>query len=245
VAVLVQPGRGTQGATVTNANADAGNQWNTVTATGTGFTQTYDNAHTIHGNSTALKNHAAATTVQSGFYQWKASITATANAYARMYLWLSANPSVNARIFQFASGSAVIASSLLLLTTGALRTLNSSGSTIATTTGLVTLNAWNRIEFETTGISGSTGTVAARLYSGANLEGLTADTNGTLSTAAQAVTGTVNDVKYGIAQSATFPSTWDIWMNDLTFSDAAMPAPVGLLRPTMAAQQAVMRTAVY
>jgi hypothetical protein len=195
--LLAQPGNGTQGATVTNANASGGNQFDTVTKSGTGTTQTYDNAHIIHSNTTSLKNHIAAVS-STAFYQWKASITATNNAYGRIYIYVTANPSVNARIMQFNSGSNVAAAGLVLTTTGTIRTVNALGSTIATSTATVALNAWNRIELEVTGVSGSTGTVAARLYSGANLETATPDTGGTLSNAAQNVTGQVNDFRVGI-----------------------------------------------
>ena len=104
---------------------------------------------------------------------------------------------MNTRLLTAYQGSSAIAAGVFLTTTGTLQTRNSAGTVLATTTAVAPLNAWFRVELDVTGISGSTGAVAARLYSGANLETTTVDTGGSLSTGSTSVGGLVNEFRFG------------------------------------------------
>lgn len=215
---------GTNAATVSTTNSAGPNQLDATSLSGAGTTCTWDNAH-AHSGSTALKNHLP--TVAASVYQaWKASISPSpvANAYVRFYLYLTAYPTVTTRIVMF-TVVPNLRSALQITTTGTIRTLTSAGATIATTTAAVPLNAWCRIEYEVTGISGTTGAVAARMFSGANLETTTADTGGSLSNTGQTVGGTIDEVRFGHSSSVTMTTAWDTWYDDIAWSDTATPGP--------------------
>lgn len=225
---LIQTCEGANAATVTNANCTNPTQWDTVTKSGTGTTVTFDNAHVIHGRPTSIKSHYA--TVSSvAFYAWKATYgTTTANAYVRLYVYQTAVPSVSIRLCSLLSGAGVSAGSLNHAATGALRTNNSSGGTIASTTATIPLNQWVRVEWEITGIVGATGTSTARFYSGANLETNIPDANATLSNAGVACTGEVNEFRVNSSAAVVETSALDFWFQDIAFSDVGQPGPLNL-----------------
>lgn len=231
--ILRQPCNGTNAATVTTTNFKNGDFFDTVQTTGTGTTITFDNTQTIHSWGAAVKFHFAAA-ASTNYMAWKAKFSGqtTANAYARFYIYLTAYPTVNTRLGNFLSGSGVSCGTAMVTTTGTLRTTNSAGGTVATTTGTIPLNQWVRIEFEITGISGTNGTIAARMYSGSNLETTTADTNGSLSTSSSSLTGVVNEFRVATSASVTQTTAWDLIVSDVAFSDTAQPgvyaAPTGV-----------------
>lgn len=222
---LRQPCAGPNGSAVTNANATGGNQWNTAASTGAGTTNTYDNAATLHGNATAIKLHYP--TVSATAYEaWKASIpTPTANAYARFYIYRTADPSVaGTRISHMLSGLGVAAAAVQVTTGGKLRIIDSAGTNVGTTSASLATSAWSRVEWEITGISGSTGTITARFYKGVNLDGLVADE--TVSSAGAAVTGNVNEFRMGCSTAITQSTAWDAWFSDAAWSDTAQPSRI-------------------
>lgn len=222
---------GTSGVAITNANSLGPNQFTSITRTGTGTTSTWDNTH-VHSGVTAMLNSlaAVASTVYVDWSGLSISPTPVANAFVRFYVYLTAYPTVTTRISAFL-GAAVLRCSLQVTTTGTIRTVNSAGSVIATTTATIPLNGWTRIEFEVSGISGTTGTVNARMFSGANLETTNPDTNGTLSNSAQSVGGTVDDIRIGQSSSVTMTTAWNIWYDDIAFSDTTTPGPLAVFVP--------------
>lgn len=224
--LLQQPCAGSNGTNVSTSNATSGDQWNAVTPTGTGTTITYDNTQTIHGNATAIKLHFP-TVAAGAFTGWKASIPSPAsNAYARFYIYKTADPSVaGTRISHMMSGLGVSAAAIQITTGGKLRIINSAGTNVVTSTNSIPSNAWARVEWEITGISGSTGTITARFYSGANLDGSTADETIT-SGAGAAVTGQVNEVRYGNSSTTTQTVAWDLRISDCAWSDTSQPGPI-------------------
>lgn len=213
--------QGTSGATVPTTAIGAPNALDTSTVSGTGSTITFDSAH-AHAGTTSIHHHLA-TVASTAYEDWKASITtSTANAYSRFYLYLTAYPTVTTRIVAMLSGAS-LNGSLQITTTGTFRTVNSAGSVVATTTGTIPLNTWVRVEFEITGQSGTTATIAARSFSGANLEGATPDTNCSLSNAGTTVVGATGDVRFGHSSSVTMTTAWDTWYDDFAFSDTTQP----------------------
>jgi hypothetical protein len=245
VQALSQSGVGANGVAVTSSNCTNPNQFNTVAKTATAASITFDNAHTIHGNATAIKHHWS-TTANTSICQWKAAITtATANSYASFYCFITALPSLTIRLASTATGAGSASTALLILNTGTIRIADALGSPIATTTAVAPLNAWFRVEYEVTGISGTTGTVTTRLYSGSGGDSVTADSGGTVTGSGAAVAGLMNDIRFGQSASTTLTSAWDIWYQDMAWSDTAQPGPV--IRPRLPVRQsfAVTRAANY
>ncbi len=224
---------GVSGASVPTTNAGAPSAFNTTAAAGAGTTETWDSTH-IHSGTTALLDHIAAGVSSSIQQTWSVlPSTPTANAYVRCYLYLTAYPvfsvGTTAGVCRFI-GVAALRAAVVLQPTGELRTINSAGTTISTTTEQVPLNQLVRIEFELTGISGTTGTVAARIFSGANLEGNTPDAGGSVSASNGSIGGTVDTVRWGPQSAITLTSAWDSWWDDLGYSDTASPGPFAPLQ---------------
>jgi 3D (Asp-Asp-Asp) domain-containing protein len=227
VANLTNTAEGTSGNAVAASAIGLPDALDASLVSGASTTLTYDNAH-AHLGSTSFKVHMS-TAASVAYVAWKAAISGApvSDAYCRFYLYLTAYPSATTRIAGYL-GSATNRTSLRLTTTGTIRTNDAAGATIATTTAVVPLGAWCRIEYEQTAISGTTGTVAARLYSGANLDTATPDTGGSLSNAAQPVGGTVDEVRYGVPTSTTQTVAWDAWLDDLGWSSTAALGPASV-----------------
>jgi hypothetical protein len=226
--LLTQPCAGPNGSSVTSSNATWGNQWDTnPTVTGAGSTMTYDNAHTIHGNPTAILLHfATVATVNTAI--WKASITSAAvNGYMSFYIWRSADPSVAGTRIAHQVNASASGPALQITTGGKLRIINSAGTNVGTSAASLATNAWSRIDWSVTGISGSTGTITAAFFTGANLEGNTPDETPLSSGAGAAVGGLIADARIGCAVSVTQTVAWDLRVSDVRWSDTAMPTPVG------------------
>jgi hypothetical protein len=215
---------GTAGTAITNANSSGPNQFDTVTRTGTGTNSTWDSTH-AHAGSTSLL-HALAAVASTAYEDWTTQITPTpvANAYARFYVYLTAYPTANTRLLAFI-GAAANQCAVQLLTGGTFRLVNQAGGTPATSTATLPLNAWCRIEVDCTSNTGTTANLAARLFSGANLETTTPDTGGSISASAQTVTSQVSDARYGMSSSVTMTTAWNCWYDDVAFSDTATPGP--------------------
>ncbi len=225
MADLANTAEGTSGAAIPGTAIGGPDAFATSTVTGTGTAATFDNAH-VHSGSTSIKHHLA-TVASTCTEVWTTGISPspTANAFCRFYLYVTAVPSAPNRLIGLYTGASVTCS-LQYTTAGALRILNSAGATVGTMAATVPLNQWVRVEFEATGIVGTTGNMAARMFSGANLETSTPDTNGSLAFTAQTVVGTVDGVRWGQSGSVTHTTAFDLWHDDYAFSTAATPGPL-------------------
>lgn len=220
MADLAHDGEGTNTASVTVGGKPNG--FDGATSGGVGTTFTYDNAH-VHTGVTSIKTHLA-TVASTSYTTWSTAIspTPTANAYSRFYFYSVAAPSVACRIAAFYTG-ANPSGVVQYLATGALRILNSALATVVTTTATVPLNQWVRIEYDLTGIVTTAGNPALRMFSGANLEGSTPDTNGSVSATGATTLGTVDSVRFGVSSAVTQTVALDLWMDDYAFSQIASP----------------------
>lgn len=220
---------GTSGSSIPTTSAGAPNAFDTTAVTGTGTTATWDNTH-VYAGATALRDHMAAvsSTIQQSWSTLPS--TPTANAFVRWYMYLTAYPvfsvGTTAGLVRFI-GSAALRCGAVLQPTGEIRTIGSAGGTISTTTEKIPLNQWVRIEFEITGISGTTGTVACRIFSGANLETNTPDSGGSVSASNGSIGGTVSTVRWGPQSAITLTSAWDSWWDAVAYDDVAAPGPAG------------------
>ena len=226
--VLNNTCEGTSGSSIPTTNAGAPDPFNTTAVTGAGTTATWDNTH-VYADNTALRDHMPAGVSATSQQSWSTlPSTPTANAYVRRYIYLTAYPvftvGTTLGVCRFI-GAAALRAGVVLQPTGELRTINSAGSTISTTTEQIPLNQWVRIEFEITGISGTTGTVACRIFSGANLETNTPDSGGSVSASNGSIGGTVDTVRWGPQSAITLTNAWDSWADAVAYSDTATPGP--------------------
>jgi|SRR5882672_1785237 len=231
---LINTCEGTNGSALPATNAGAPNPFDTTSISGTGSTKTWSNAHFYDGATSALI-HLALGVSASGYCAWSVlPNTPTTNAYARIYLWLSAYPAFSLgtveRVFAFLNGT-TLCGALVIPNTGTLRTLTGTGGgTIATMATAIPLNQWVRIEYDLTNINtgASTADVAARMFSGANLEGTTPDSGGSLSNTgvASMTGGTVTALRIGPSAADTLTADWDFTSDAAAYSDTATPGPL-------------------
>lgn len=210
---------GSNAVAITNANS-APDNWASVTLTGTGSTKTFSTAQNHLGSSSMLLYMAA---VASTNYSRWSGLTASSRALSRYYMWMSAYPTTATRFLSFHGSSSTMRCVFQVTPTGTIRTHDSAGSVVATSTAVLPLNAWARIEFECFDISGSTGTLAARMFSGANLEKGTPDSGSDLYNTGQAVGGTIDEVRFGFTSSVTFTSARSFYYDSCAYSDDDRP----------------------
>lgn len=242
MASLANTCEGTNGGTITNANTAGPNQFDSILGTGA---LTYDTAHPHRGSTGLHHIFTANVSAPAKYPTWSTSISPTpvSQGFGRLYLYLTAWPTVLHNLMQLHTGTAVSCTASINAS-GQLRISNSSGTSIGTTTGTFPLNTPVRVEFDLTNIAGTTGDVAARMFSGSNLEGVTPDTNGTVSSAGAAVAGTLAQCRFGSSSSVTMTANYDLWYDDCAWSDTATPGPV-VGAPLRSALQAVARAGAW
>jgi len=219
---------GTNGSALPATAISGPNPFDTSSVTGAGATKTFTNAQ-AHRGATSIDLHLPAAVSASAQFNWSVlPVTPTTDAYVRFYLYLTAYPVFSAGtvagLVRFLAGASLRAG-LVLQPTGELRTINSAGGQISVTTAQVPLNQWVRVECELTGITGTTGTVAARMFSGANLEGSTPDSGGSVSASNGPIGGTVDTLRFGPQSAVTLTTAWDSLWDDVAYSDVGAIGP--------------------
>lgn len=199
----------TQG-TAGNTGGTSGNFFDTVTIGG-GATDAFDNTHAAHGTLAAK----IATGSSAAVYNtWSVSLTNTGvqQAWFRLYLYFTANPTNTHRVFSATAGGSV-AAALSVTTSGTLRWTDTAGSTVFTTATAIPLNAWFRVEGFVTGNGDGAGQVALSLYA---VPDSAAPAETYTSPATQSTAGLITDVRYGV--SAAVASVGPYWMDDIGVS---------------------------
>src|SRR6266705_2584070 len=135
---------GTNGSTVAISDPQApGDTAYGLVTVGAGSSVTYDNAHPAHGS---LGCHiVTGATAAQDYAAWTTAIGSPSQAWFRQYLYFSALPSANHRVFAFLS-SGTGCGSVLALTTGKLRFVDTAGVTIFTTAASFPIGQQFRIE---------------------------------------------------------------------------------------------------
>lgn len=149
-AVTTQTNRfetGGNGTGITIANSDdAGDPiFDDVQTSGTA-TLTYDNANVFEGTYAA--KIATGASASLAYVEYRPTITT--RCWARLYIYLTANPGTNHRILAVAQAGGTIHCSVQMQTTGILRVINAAGSAVATCANAVPLNTWVRVDLATT-----------------------------------------------------------------------------------------------
>lgn len=225
---------GTNGSAIPASAIGAPNALDASSSSGTGTTKTFSNAHP-HAGTTGVDFHLA-TVASTGYVEWFASITsASANVFSRAYCYMTAIPTLSTasavvRLIAYLS-TGTVGSTVCVIPTnaasnpGCLRINNTAGSDVVHSTTALPTNTLFRLEFDVTNMNGSTADVAARVYSGANLEGGTPDTGLSISASGVAVTtATANRIRFGPSASTTVTTAWDLWQDDVAYSDVG---PIG------------------
>lgn len=231
---------GTNAADIGTATIGGPNPFTTAAVSGTGATKIFDNT-VKHSGSTAIKLTLPANVSAQSYMGWTGQAS-SANVYGRGYFYMTAAPTVTLGIMRFYNAGTYVAY-LRLNLARTLTILDSAAVAMgSTSTGTIALSTLTRIEFDLTGMSGTTGTATVRVYSGANLDGATPDfTIGPASGTTGAATA--NELRFGTVSNSTQTAAWSTWWDDCAYSDTAQPGPVVPVLPTRATRQAVMRAA--
>jgi hypothetical protein len=215
---------GTNGSSVTfGTSGGAGNTAFSSVYSATAGTSIYDNTVT-HGGSLSMR--AGPQGNGGGGVQWTGTgtaPTALSSFWGRFYVYLTSYPPIALRIYTTGTAPATFDYGLTLLPTGQIqhRDLNTSvyrGSASAT---VLSLNTWHRLEFHLVVSNAANGQSAtAKIYTGANVEGSTADE--TLNSGAW--TGSVTSDNLHIFGAVGGSSaTWQLNMDDVAISSTAYP----------------------
>ena len=221
---------GTNGTALSTGNTGggSGNAFDAVNTTGSGSGIAFSTAQAMHGTVSAKLTYASG--VSSNVYaSWTTSMGAQAQAWFRFYIYITAHPSVNLRIWQSDISGSTLCSALFLTTSGTLA-FNASGSTAFTTTAAVPLNTWYRLEGYCTG-STSAGQVSLSMYAGDSTSAVETDT----SSASQNTGGTQNCYRFGSFAAITETSAFSYYIDDPGLSSTGPLGPSTGIVPGAAA----------
>src|SRR5262249_38914667 len=132
------------------------------TQTGTGATETYDTANLAHGGLGG-HTHLPAGVAATSHLDWTTAMGKQPVVWFRRYLFHTANPTVNTRIWQADIGGSTLCAAIYLMTDGTLLAADSAGATIFQTTTAAPLGALYRVEGYVIG-SATAGQVELRLF---------------------------------------------------------------------------------
>jgi hypothetical protein len=222
-AELRQAAEGTNATNVTvgNSGAKGSNPLDGVSAT----PPTYDTAQKHSGSSSWLAGLAAQTT-RAGW--WEASFGTQVSGvpyWGEKYFRIPSVPPAAIRLFQQAgvAGNPAFQWGLAIdVTTGKLVIRDGGGTNRATSTAAPATNTQHRVEWQCDW-NGSTSTVIARLFLGANVDGTTPDETLTSTAFTQAAAG--GRYYFGALSSAA--QTWAPWVDDFRLSKNGWIGPQG------------------
>jgi hypothetical protein len=206
----------TSGTVISSANTGGG-VGNTALASATG-SPTFSNAHAHSGLLSALMPAAAAGHLNYTTTQIGSGVTTLAG---RVYIYLTAYPTgASYRLVQVDGVTTTdLCRIAVTVTTGTIST-NVNGASSHTSTSVLPLNTWSRIDFVAT-VNGTTATMQARLFLGANCDGTTPDETIALSSLAIADASLIG-VQYGPQSS---PSPGQVWLDDIQANGVGFPGP--------------------
>jgi hypothetical protein len=199
-----------------NTGGTSGSFFDTIT-TGTGVTLASDSTQAAHGSLSA--KFATGGTSASAWVQWDTSMGTQTTVWFRLYLYFTANPAANIKLFQ-ALNVSTQAGDFQINTSGKIDHVAGTGST-PTNTGSVAiaLNQWVRLEgFITT--SATVGQLEHKLFN--TMDSTSPDE--TLTDAASGNTNTaVTKSRIGIPVAAS--SVGPFWLDDFGLSSTGYIGP--------------------
>lgn len=201
----------------------------TITTTNTTFDATqigatsemkFDTAH-FHGGAFALR-----TTAQIGetaFAKWLLA-TAITQLYQRGYYYLTATPTDTVGIVRFLNSSATQAIRVVLDTARHISIRDASNAIIATSTTVVPLNAWFRIETRCKA-GATTGEAEVRIFA-TSAEGAVGSPDETLLLTARNTSTDLKEIRFGVNAAPTVAAN-QYWSDDLAIASAGWIGPTG------------------
>jgi hypothetical protein len=215
---------GTNGTTLTggsggNTGGASGDYFDSVTTVASG-TLAFDNAESDPHGSLSIKVATGATAGQS-MVAWSTQMGSQTTVWFRIYLYYSALPTVQSRIFSAIQTASLCSGLYLQASTGKLWSGNSSGGQIFILTNAIPTGKWFRIEGFVTG-SATVGQTELKLFANADD---TSPLETKTSAATQATTGPPNLYQFGATNSiASVPAHW---LDDLGLSNTGYIGPAG------------------
>jgi hypothetical protein len=213
---------GTNGATISTANAGDPTAWNTVTIN-TGCTATYDTTH-AHRGTLSGKLTQTATTSSQCYVQWSAATLGTrTNTYGRLYLWMnSASANGTDALVQVFDTTPTNAFQIQLIKTAGvdeykLKIVDGPSTVTASGTVAVALGHWVRIEWHAIA-NATTGAVMVRLFN---------TPDGTTPSETITLTGGNTRANFGQARFGIITTNvnWTGWLDDIVASATYWPDP--------------------
>jgi hypothetical protein len=227
-------GSNTTTVTTGNSGGDSGDAWNQVDISATAAL-TFDNTK---GRGNLGYKMSTGGTAGNSDVGWT-GLSMTTTVFSRFYMYCTANPPANHRIWSCAPAAGTHAS-IQMLTGGTLRWVQGGGGTLTATTATVTLNQWVRIEVSA--VCTATGTLTLRLYNNADSTTITETSTGANSGGGT----TITRVFFGISGTAV-TNTGPLWQDEMEANDTGFPGPVETLDERTIpyiTRQAVPRAAV-
>jgi hypothetical protein len=216
------------GTTITTANSDDGTAGAAFDAVNASGTREFDTGITLHGTRTLLLGSASGTTP---YVAWSTSWTASTDLYVRMYFRVSALPTSGSATIILVRNSTDSPSSppveLRISTTGKLQ-IRINSVLRHTSSATISVDTWYRVELHCNAPSGTTAYARGRLFTGANLEGATADEAWGSTTAYTAGDGTFGGCSLGWASTPT--ATTNMSIDSVGISDVDW---LGSVAPTV------------
>lgn len=195
--------------TVSTANSGGPDQFAAALVSGAGNTLTYVTASDFFGG-VAVKSTVGGT---AGAAYVTYTFTAVTTAYSRLYARFDTLPSANTRLIAFTDAAgALLRAGVYVDTAGHIITVNSVGSTVATSTAVITAGVRFRVEFDATG-DVAAGVVTCRLY----LNAQSSTASETLNNTGQLTGGTIGQIWVGSSDSSTTnsaPTFGSVRVND-------------------------------
>lgn len=203
-----------------------GNAWDTILGSASA---TFDSSTFVHG-SKSLKLNFGGSPVTGGVNWTEATITASpTTAYLRFYFKIGTLPSANARLVVFGNaGGGSLLGAVVLQTDGKISLLDSTVTTRATSTTVLTTGQWCRLEVKLVS-DAAVGSMDVRLFVGSNNESSTPDE--TVSYASQNTNGSA--IRWVNVGSTNAVASLVLWVDSIEYNDFNWP---GAYAPAVPAQ---------
>ena len=211
---------GTNGNTVSTGDTGSATAWEGVTI-GASAALIYDTAHVY--NTLAAKVSTGASSV-SCYAEWTTAAGTLTDHYGRIYLYWTANPTVDCRVVNAFDSSDVGAWGIVIGQAGGsfpgqVRLLKVGSATVATTTATISLNQWIRIEWHTVN-SATVGTLELKLYNTPD------STTATETISGSALNNGANTKRWRFGMATAGANTGPFWMDNIITGATSYPGPV-------------------
>jgi len=217
---------GTSGTGISTGNSGgaSGRAFDAVNTSGAGTTAQFSSAQAMHGTLSAALAFASGVS-STAYLTWSTSAGALPTVWFRLYVWHSAYPTVNTRLWQCDIGGSTLCASVYLMTNGTLLVGNTSSATITQSTTVVPNNAWYRIEGYVTG-SAAAGQTELKIFTTPDGP-LSSPAETNTSAATQNTGGVPSAYRYGSFAAVTETSAWTCYLDDIGLSGTGYLGPAG------------------